>query len=116
MSDKFFDRSGQIDILLDMANRTVPASTPWFVFDVLSGGSLLGDPSSGYLAFDAQGRLYLSDSNFLNDRIHRYDPGAGGFVRFTPTGVQEARAPRSIAFGADGALSVAAGFDPSHAG
>jgi DNA-binding transcriptional LysR family regulator len=31
MSDKFFYRSGQIDILLDMANRTVPTSAPWFV-------------------------------------------------------------------------------------
>jgi DNA-binding transcriptional LysR family regulator len=31
MSDKFFYRTVRSDILLDMSNRTVPTSTPWFV-------------------------------------------------------------------------------------
>ena len=87
------------------------AMTPWFAVDQLSGGSLIGSSSSGYLAFDSQGRLYTSDAHFLNDRIHRYEPALGAFVPFTPVGVQEARSPRSIAFGADGALYVAASFD-----
>src|SRR5205814_497775 len=60
---------------------------------------------------DSLGRLYISDSNFLNDHIHRYDPVTHTFVRFTPSGVQEARSPKSIAFGADGALYVASEFD-----
>ncbi|NOS68464.1 MAG: hypothetical protein HOP33_00850, partial [Verrucomicrobia bacterium] len=95
-------------------NPAVPtATTPWFTVDHLTGGSLLGSPFSGFLAFDAQGRLYISDSNFTNDRIHRYDPVTHTFGPFTPdTGsTQEARGPESIAFGADGALYVASNFD-----
>ncbi len=86
------------------------ATTPWFPVDHLAGGSHVGDTFSGQIAFDASGRLYVSDNQ--TDHVHRWDPVLGQFVQFTAGGgSQEARGPRAIAFGIDGDLYVASSFD-----
>ena len=96
------------DGLLQPSLNATP-TTPWFASESWSGGSFFADPDSGYLALDSKGTLYASDAQ--SDIILRFDTVSRQFVPFTPVGNQEARGPRAIAFGADGALYVASNFD-----
>ena len=106
-----------VEVFLDLNGNgvldrpaTPTATTPWFPVDHLAGGSHVGDAVSGQIAFDASGRLYVSDGQ--TDRVHRWDPVLGQFVQFTANGTnQEARGPRALAFGIDGDLYVASSFD-----
>ncbi|HEY4632638.1 MAG TPA: ELWxxDGT repeat protein, partial [Candidatus Limnocylindrales bacterium] len=106
-----------VEVFLDLDGNgaldrpaTPTATTPWFAVDHLAGGSHVGDASSGQIAFDASGRLYVSDNQ--THHVHRWDPALGQFVQFTASGgSQEARGPRAIAFGIDGDLYVASSFD-----
>ena len=108
---------GAVEVFLDLNGNgaldrpaTPTATTPWFPVDHLAGGSHVGDAVSGQIAFDASGRLYVSDGQ--TDHVHRWDPVLGRFVQFTANGAnQEARGPRAIAFGIDGDLYVASSFD-----
>ncbi|PYX69807.1 MAG: hypothetical protein DMG78_20980, partial [Acidobacteria bacterium] len=93
---------------LDGAATATPNS-PWAVVNSLASGSYAGDVFSGFITFDSAGFLYVGDEG----HIHRYDPDLHRFIQFTESGdaSQDARGPRSIAFGADGALYVASTDD-----
>ena len=89
---------------------SVMAGQPWVRQSSLFNG--LNDTQfSGFMTFDAEGRLYVSDGGDPN-AVYRFDTETLQFVRFTRgAGSQEARGPRGVAFGADGNLYVASNFD-----